>query len=69
LRPPKSKTTSRSATGGFTTGGAKKGIPGRTLTLDDIAHYQRVVVALKDTVRLMKEIDQAIESHGGWPID
>jgi len=47
----------------------KKGVPGRTLTQDDIAHYQRFVVALKETIRLMEEIDQAIESHGGWPIE
>ena len=45
------------------------GVPGRTLTPNDIAHYQRIVVALKETIRLMEEIDQAIESHGGWPIE
>jgi hypothetical protein len=27
-----------------------------------------VVVALKETIRLMAEVDEAIESHGGWPI-
>jgi len=47
----------------------KKGVPGRTLTPGDIAHYQRIVVALKHTIRLMEEIDQAIKSHGGWPIE
>lgn len=31
---------------------------GRTLTLDDIRHYQKIVVALKETDRLMQEIDQ-----------
>lgn len=35
--------------------------------LADIAHYQRVVVALNETIRLMAEIDQVIEAHGGWP--
>ena len=40
---------------------------GRTLTADDIAHYQRVVVALNETIRLMDEIDRVIEAHGGWP--
>jgi len=44
------------------------GDPGRTLTLEDIAHYQRIVVALKETMRLMAEIDAVIEGHGGWPI-
>ena len=40
---------------------------GRTLSRDDIAHYQRIVVALSETIRLMKEIDGVIEEHGGWP--
>ena len=40
---------------------------GRTLSADDIAHYQRVVVALNETIRLMAEIDRVIEAHGGWP--
>lgn len=40
---------------------------GRTLSADDITHYQRVVVALNETIRLMAEIDVAIEAHGGWP--
>ena len=38
---------------------------GRTLSGDDIAHYQRMVVALKETIRLMKEIDAAIPK---WPV-
>ncbi|MBM3492108.1 MAG: hypothetical protein FJX68_17040, partial [Alphaproteobacteria bacterium] len=40
---------------------------GRTLSKDDIAHYQKIVVALSETIRLMKEIDEVIEKHGGWP--
>lgn len=40
---------------------------GRTLSDGDIAHYQRVVVALNETIRLMAEIDRVIEAHGGWP--
>lgn len=39
---------------------------GRTLTYDELTHYQRVVVALKETIRIMAEIDEAIP---GWPID
>ena len=39
----------------------------RKLSKDDITHYQKVVVALSETIRLMKEIDEAIEKHGGWP--
>jgi hypothetical protein len=40
---------------------------GRTLSKEDIAHYQKIVVALAETIRLMKEIDEVIEQHGGWP--
>jgi len=38
---------------------------GRQLSFDDLMHYQKVVVALKETIRLMGEIDKAIL---GWPI-
>lgn len=40
---------------------------GRTLSKDDITHYQKIVVALAETIRLMNEIDVVIEKHGGWP--
>lgn len=40
---------------------------GRTLSLDDITHYQKIVVALSETIRLMTEIDRIIDRHGGWP--
>lgn len=40
---------------------------GRTLTKDDLDHYQKIVVALSETIRLMGEIDEVIEQHGGWP--
>jgi predicted helicase len=39
----------------------------RKLTIDDISHYQKIVVALKETIRLMNEKDETIEEHGGWP--
>ena len=38
---------------------------GRVLSSDDITHYQRVAVALKETIRLMKEIDKTIPA---WPM-
>ena len=38
---------------------------GRTLNDDDIQHYQRVLVALKETMELMQSIDAAIPE---WPI-
>jgi predicted helicase len=40
---------------------------GRTLSVDDRAHYQKIVVALSETIRLMAEIDLVIDRHGGWP--
>lgn len=40
---------------------------GRTLSDEDIAHYQKVVVALNETIRLMAEIDEVIDVYGGWP--
>jgi len=41
---------------------------GRTLGYEDIRHYEHVVAALGETIRLMGEIDAAIDAHGGWPI-
>src|SRR5437870_3042429 len=40
---------------------------GRTLSEDDIAHYQNIVAALAETTRIMGEIDEVIDRHGGWP--
>ena len=41
---------------------------GRTLSNDDIAHYQKIIIALSETIRLMKEIDVVIEKQCGWPL-
>lgn len=41
---------------------------GRRLSAEDIEHYQKVVVALGETIRIMGEIDEVIDAHGGWPI-
>jgi hypothetical protein len=38
---------------------------GRTLTYDDLTHYQKIVVAIKETMRTMREIDALIPS---WPL-
>ena len=38
---------------------------GRTLTSDDITHYQRIVRSLSETQRLMRAIDEAI---GSFPL-
>jgi hypothetical protein len=40
---------------------------GRPLSKDDVEHYQKIVVALSETIRLMAEIDKVIDKHGGWP--
>jgi len=39
---------------------------GRTLSDDDILHYQKIIVALQETIRIMQQIDEAIPS---WPIE
>ncbi|MGH9789021.1 MAG: type ISP restriction/modification enzyme [Candidatus Acidiferrales bacterium] len=38
---------------------------GRQLSNEDLMHYQKVVVALNETIRLMREIDEVIP---GWPL-
>ena len=40
---------------------------GRVLSAEDIAHYQKIVVAVSETIRIMQEIDEVIDQHGGWP--
>ena len=38
---------------------------GRQLSYNDLTHYQKIIVALNETIRLMAEIDQTIPE---WPI-
>ena len=38
----------------------------RKLTFEDIRHYQRIVSALSETIRLMRAIDRAIPA---WPVE
>jgi predicted helicase len=40
---------------------------GRKLSKADVEHYQKIVVALRETIRVMAEVDKAIDAHGGWP--
>ena len=40
---------------------------GRTLSDEDITHYQKIVVALNETIGIMAEVDEVIEAFGGWP--
>ncbi len=39
---------------------------GRVLTYDERVQYQKIIVALKETMRLMEEIDELIP---GWPLE
>ncbi len=39
---------------------------GRTLSPEDLTHYQRIIVALQETIRLMQQIDAAIPR---WPLE
>lgn len=40
---------------------------GRTLSNEDIKHYQRMVVAINETIYTMAKIDKVIDEYGGWP--
>ena len=40
----------------------------RTLSYEDITHYRRICASLAETPQVMARIDEAIESHGGWPL-
>jgi hypothetical protein len=53
---------SRSARNGSKT--AKAG----SLVKYDIAGYQKVAVALSETIHLMAEIDEVIKSQRSWPM-
>ncbi|MFW6106751.1 MAG: type ISP restriction/modification enzyme [bacterium] len=47
--------------------GGKHPRPGRVLTAEDIEHYCKIVTAIHHTIRIMGEIDETIDAHGGWP--
>jgi len=38
---------------------------GRQLSYEDLTVYQKMIVALKETIRLMEEVDSAV---GEWPL-
>ncbi len=48
------------------TKGGKNPHPGRVLTDEDIEHYQKIIVAISETICIMGEIDEVIATHGGW---
>jgi predicted helicase len=39
----------------------------RLLSDKDITHYHKIIIAISETIRIMAEIDEVIEDHGGWP--
>jgi len=49
------------------TKGGKNPCPGHILTKEDITHYQKIIVAIRETIHIMKEIDEVIDEYGGWP--
>src|SRR5207247_569683 len=40
---------------------------GRALTSEEVAHYYRIVIAIGETMRLMRQVDDVIDASGGWP--
>ena len=40
----------------------------RILTNDEINHFKRMCGVLVESIRLVEEIDDCIERHGGWPV-
>jgi len=47
--------------------GGKNPRPGRVLTEEEIEHYQKIVLALGETLHIMARIDEVIDASGGWP--
>lgn len=42
---------------------------GRTLTFDDLTHYQNIVSIISETMEIMEDIDKIIEQYGGFPLE
>lgn len=40
---------------------------GRILSKSDIVQYKKIIVAVNETISLMAQIDEVIESYGRWP--
>jgi len=40
---------------------------GRVLTKEDLAHYQDIVAAITETLRLARDVEEAIGRNGGFP--
>jgi hypothetical protein len=42
-------------------------VPGETLGHDDIEHFEAVLTAIREALRLVTAVDAVIVAHGGWP--
>ena len=40
---------------------------GQTLSSGQVLHYRQIIAAITQTLSLMKQVDAAIETNGGWP--
>ncbi|HUY32784.1 MAG TPA: type ISP restriction/modification enzyme [Pirellulales bacterium] len=40
---------------------------GRRLSKGQMNRYERIVAAVHETIRIMREVDAVIDQHGGWP--
>ena len=40
---------------------------GRVLSENEIIHYQMIVTALSETIRIMTKVDTIIDNYGNWP--
>ena len=43
-------------------------LPGRFRNTFQSGVSRKIVVALNETIRIMREIDEVIEGYGGWPV-
>jgi predicted helicase len=41
---------------------------GLSLSKNDVVHYQKIVAALSETIRIMQEIDEVLNARGGFPM-
>ena len=46
--------------------GGRASRPGRSLTDRDVEHYQKLVTAIGQTIKIMGQVDDLIDEYGGW---
>ena len=39
------------------------------MTKEDIEYYQKIVGVINETIRIMSELVDVIQEHGGWPLE